>query len=119
MLLRSAAVLAAIFVAGSAAAQGQSWKAGIALLAEKSMRNCRDQPQFEYTFTMDGNTFSGVTNVGSKFSTQMAADGSVKETYRSSLGNQSFEVEITGNAKTRQLEVYNITYSCRFRVVPK
>jgi hypothetical protein len=110
---------AVLLVAGSAAAQGQSWKAGIALLADKSMRNCREQPQIEWTFTEDGSTFSGLSNAGTKFSTQMAADGSVKHNYRGQLGALTFETEIAGNAKLRQLEIYNITHSCRYRVVPK
>lgn len=116
---RYIAAFAALSMAGGAQAQGQSWKAGIALVPDKSMRTCNEQPQVEWTFTENGNTFSGVSKTGSNFTTQMAADGSVRQNYRGSLGAQTFEVEIVGNAKGRQLEIHNITYSCRYRIVPK
>ena len=116
--MKAPVILGVLLLASTASAQSQRWKAGIALIPDKSMQNCREQPQMEWVFSSEGNTFLAASG-NTKLSMPMAADGSVKHNFRGNVGSTTFETELVGNAKTKQLEFYNITYSCRYRVVPK
>jgi hypothetical protein len=104
----------------STAASAETWKAGLELVKEKSPAACA-QPEtakVSWDLTFEGNTFSGVSNAGAHFSTTAEADGAVKTTYSGIVGVSKYFVELSGNAKTRQIELHNTQYGCFFRLVP-
>ena len=107
-------------IGASTAASAETWKASLALVTEKSPAACA-QPEtakVSWDLTLEGNTFSGVSNAGAHFSTTADADGAVKTTYSGIVGVSKYFVELSGNAKTRQIELHNTQYGCFFRLVP-
>ena len=93
-------------------------KANVVLIPERSTSNCRDDTsKLFWTLSLDGGTLSGTSTEGAKFSAPVAPDGSVKATYQGSFGGSNFPVELTGNAKSKQLETFNTRANCRFKLV--
>ena len=45
-------------------------------------------------------------------------DGSVAATFTVPVGRRNLAVDLTGNVKNREMEVFNKQYACRFRLVP-
>jgi hypothetical protein len=45
-------------------------------------------------------------------------DGSVAATFTVPVGRRNLSVDLTGNVKNREMEVFNKQYACRFRLVP-
>jgi len=69
-----------------------------------------------WTLTLEAGTLSGVNNFGAKFSAPVLPDGTVTASYTGKAGsNETFEMVLTGNAKTRQLEIFNAKHSCRYK----
>jgi hypothetical protein len=113
-------VVVLAIVGASTAASAETWKAGLELVKEKSPAACA-QPEtakVSWDLTFEGNTFSGVSNAGAHFSTTAATDGAVTTTYSGIIGVSKYFVELSGNAKTRQIELHNTQYGCFFRLVP-
>jgi hypothetical protein len=65
-----------------------------------------------------GNELSVKTSSGEAFSAPIDSDGSVKTTFTLPIGTKSFSVDLTGNVKTREMELFNERYSCRFKLTP-
>ncbi len=65
-----------------------------------------------------GNGLSLKTNGGEAFAAPIDADGYVKTTLTVPVGNRKFDVDLTGNVKTREMELFNKEYACRFRLTP-
>ena len=113
-------VVVLAIVGASTAASAETWKAGLELVKEKSPPACA-QPEIakvSWDLTFECNTFSGVSNAGAHFSTTAEADGAVKTTYSGIVGVSKYFVELSGNAKTRQIELHNAQYGCFFKLVP-
>jgi hypothetical protein len=101
------------------AAHAETWRMGVQTIKEKSVSTCTaDVSKIYWDLTLEGSTFSGKSSEGVTFTTPMAADGIVKASYTGKFGTVTFPAEMTGSAKTRQLEIQNIKYSCRYRLVP-
>lgn len=100
-------------------AHAETWKSGITLVRERSVQLCKEWPDQVWDLTLNGGTFSGANNHGAKFSTPVAPDGSVKTSYMGNIGRDQYQVELTGNVKTRELELLNVKYACRYKLVPK
>ena len=45
-------------------------------------------------------------------------DGSVAATFTVPVGRRNLSVDLTGNVKNREMEVFNKQYACRFKLVP-
>src|SRR5688500_8724258 len=45
-------------------------------------------------------------------------DGSVAATFTVPVGRRELSVDLTGNVKSREMEVFNKQYACRFKLVP-
>ena len=45
-------------------------------------------------------------------------DGSVVATFTVPVGRRNLSVDLTGNVKNREMEVFNRQYACRFKLVP-
>jgi hypothetical protein len=65
-----------------------------------------------------GDELSVKTSSGKAFSAPIGSDGSVETTFTLPIGAKSLSVDLTGNVKTREMEVFNKRYSCRFKLTP-
>jgi hypothetical protein len=45
-------------------------------------------------------------------------DGSVAATFTVPVGRRNLSVDLTGNVKNREMEVFSKQYACRFKLVP-
>ncbi len=113
---RCGILLVALLLVGGREVRAETWTARIDLVPESSVPTCAEAPQVMWTLSVDAGTFSGVNNFGAKFSTPVGPDGAVTASYTGKTGsNETFEMVLTGNVKTRQLEIFNAKYSCRYR----
>jgi hypothetical protein len=114
----SAAALLGI-VGASSVALADPWRA-TAALAPESPALCRqaDLSKLFFDFADAGSELSGKTTNGHIFSAPVAADGSVSTTITIPVDGKNFAVDLTGNAKSRELQVFNRQYSCRFKLTP-
>ena len=115
MILKKVLVIAgAVGLCGPAFAE--TWSAKPTLLPEQSKPSCQSFDTGIYELTYEGSTLSGATSTGAKFATSAAANGSV----RVSLGGweRSSQLELSGNAKTRDLAIYNPKVGCRWKLSP-
>jgi hypothetical protein len=115
--LWATALLGIVGAAGAASAD--PWRA-TASLEPQSPAVCRqaDVSRLVFDFAHTGSELSGVTTDGHTFSAPVAADGTVAAAITVPVEGQSFDVDLTGNAVSRQLEVFNRRFSCRFRLTP-
>ena len=97
---------AAIGVAG--VAQAATWEANNLLLPAKSSGGCADHYD-RYKFELVGTTFTGHNVNGPLFVTTVAPDGAVDINFKSPGGAN---LEISGNAKTRDLEIFDSKVAC-------
>lgn len=86
-----------------------SWQASTELVPDRSPETCARFGSTRYTFDLRGNVFSGATSIGELFETAVAADGAVNHRFRTP---SNARLTITGNAKTRRLELQNLNSSC-------
>jgi hypothetical protein len=115
--LSAAAILAIVGVSNGALAD--PWRATPSL-EPASPVVCRqaDLSKLVFDFAETGSQLSGKTSNGQDFSAPVAIDGSVSTTIMVPVGEKSFAVDLTGNAKSRELQVFNREYACRFRLTP-
>lgn len=115
--LTAAAILG--IVGASNAAFGEPWRA-LATLDPASPAVCRqaDVSTLVFDFAQTDGELSGATTGGHNFSAPMTADGSVSTTITVPVSGRNFVVDLTGNAKARDLQVFNHRYSCRFKLTP-
>ncbi len=106
-------LVATIGVAG--AAKAATWEANNLLLPAKSATGCPDHHD-RYKFELVGTTFTGHNVNGPLFVTTVASDGAVDLNFKSPGGAS---LEISGNAKTRDLEIFDSKVACRYKLVPK
>jgi hypothetical protein len=114
----SAAAMLCI-VSGSSLALADSWQAKAALEPD-SPAICRqaDVSTLVFNFADTGSDLSGKTTDGHNFLAPIGTDGSVSTTITLPVGGRNFVVALTGNAKSRALQVFNKEYSCRFKLTP-
>jgi len=104
-----------ILLALSASAQAQTWSANLVGLSGNTAR-CDPGAAVTYTFTREGNNFSGSNPNGKVFTITLPADGKVSHEFKSSSGARLL---LTGSAQTRQLEIANIDSKCKYILAPK
>ncbi len=85
------------------------------LLPARSATGCPDHHD-RYKFDLVGTTFTGHNVNGPLFVTTVAGDGVVNLDFKSPGGAS---LEISGNAKTRDLEIFDSKFACRYKLVPK
>ena len=109
-------LLLALVLVGAREVRAETWMTRIDLVPEASGPTCTEVPQVMWTLTLEAGTFSGMNNFGAKFSTPVGPDGAVTASYTGKAGsNETFDMVLTGNVKTRQLEIFNAKYSCRYK----
>ena len=107
-----AAVLA-VCVAMPAAAE--TWKARAELIKTKSAEGCNERLSV-YTLTLEGTKFAAADVDGKQFTIEIPDNGIIKEDYRSPGGAR---LEMSGNVKSRHLEIYNNNRGCFYNLVPE
>ena len=93
-----------------------NWSATVRLIRDRSANNCDENlPRFALAF--DGASFD-VTVDGTKVLTvRVPGDGSIgKERFRTATGAR---LELSGNVKTRDLELTRWDQLCRWKLVPR
>lgn len=116
-ILSAAAMLGIVVV--SSQAWADPWRARAALAPDAPFA-CRqaDVSKLYFDFAATGSELSGRTTDGHVFSAPVGSDGSVDATITVPVSGRSFVVDLTGNARSRDLQVFNKQYSCRFKLTP-
>jgi hypothetical protein len=106
-------------VATSTAALAESWRA-MPILASESPLLCRqaDVSKLFFAFADAGNDLSVKAGEADPFLVPVSADGSIAKTIAIPVGRRTFTVDLTGNARGRDLQVYNRDYACLFKLQP-
>jgi hypothetical protein len=118
--MRTLAALIMLGVVGAAPlALAEAWRAKPGL-EPGSPPDCKEADVSNLFFDLadTGNELSVKTSSGGAFSAPIGSDGSVETTFTLPLGAKSLSVDLTGNVKTREMEVFNKRYSCRFKLTP-
>lgn len=115
----SVAVIAGVIVAMSTAAVAESWRAK-PVLESRSPLLCRqaDVSKLFFAFAEMGGALSVKAGEGDSFLVPVSADGSIARTISIPVGRRTFTVDLTGNARDRDLQVYNHDYACLFKLEP-
>lgn len=91
------------------------WKANSELIVGESAGSCA-QTGGVYVLDVANDVFTAKNANGTMFSTSIPADGIVRQSFRSSTGAN---LEMKGNARSRDLEVSNNSRGCRWKLVPE
>ena len=103
-------------VAASPASDG-TWRAYARLLPDKSAAVCRRGGGF-FDFSLRDDVLFVMPRVGDAFSIPVANDGGVRHAWTvASQPPRFIKLEMTGNARTRDLEIFNPTRMCKFKLV--
>ena len=114
--MRGSIFLASVLlVVGAASAGAETWKARSELIKTKSANGCAERLSV-YTLVLDGNSFSASDVDGKQFTIDVPDNGIIKEDFRSPGGAR---LEMSGNVKTRHLDVYNNNRGCWYRLTPE
>jgi hypothetical protein len=118
--MRTLAALVLLGVVGAApSAFADAWRAKPAL-ALGSPPACKEADVSSLFFDLadTGTELSVKPSSGEQFSAPIGQDGSVNTTFVLPVGMKSLSVDLIGNVKTREMEVFNKQYSCRFTLTP-
>ena len=75
-----------------------------------------------YSLDLTNDTLTVDTVDGRMFSTTVPADGAIKQSFKAppGLAFQTYSTyEVTGNARTRDLELVNNAIGCRWKLTPE
>ncbi|MFI4999935.1 MAG: hypothetical protein ACHQK9_08660 [Reyranellales bacterium] len=97
------APILAIIVCGEARAE--TWQASTELQKGKSGNGCATGNRV-HTLELNGTTLVVSNDMGKMVTVAVPSDGMIKQTYKSPTGTQ---LEISGNVKTRELQIFNLT----------
>jgi hypothetical protein len=118
--MRTLAALVVLAMIGAAPlALAEAWRAK-PTLEQGAPPDCKEANVSNLFFDLadTGNEFSVKTSSGEAFSAPIRPDGSVETTLTVPVGKRNLSVDLTGNVKTREMEVFNKQYSCRFKLTP-
>lgn len=115
----SVAIIAGVGIALSTVAFAESWRAKPVLEARSPLL-CRqaDVSKLFFAFAEMGNDLSVKAGESDAFLVPVSADGSIARTISIPVGQKTFTVDLIGNAKGRDLQVYNRDYACLFKLQP-
>lgn len=71
-----------------------------------------------YTLELTNNTFTATSQYGKMFSIAVPADGVIKKTFRRAGRSGQMTFEMTGNVKSRELEITDVNSGCHYDLTP-
>ena len=118
--MRTLAALVVLGVVGAAPlALADAWRAKPALeLGAPPVCKEADVSKLVFDLAETATELSVKPSNGEEFSAPIGPDGSVNTTFVLPVGMKSLSVDLIGNVKTREMEVFNKQYSCRFTLKP-
>jgi hypothetical protein len=118
--MRTLAALVALGVVGAApSALAEAWRAKPALeLGSPPACKEADVSHLFFDLAETGTELSVKPSSGEEFSAPIGPDGSINTTFALPVGMKTLSVDLIGNVKTREMEVFNKQYSCRFTLAP-
>jgi hypothetical protein len=90
------------------------WKARNVLEVDRSAGGCAKEGT-AYSLDLTGDTLTVDDVNGRMLTTSVPSDGKIDQSFRSPSGAR---LEIVGNARSRDLEIVNSRYGCRWKLVP-
>jgi hypothetical protein len=118
--MRTLVALVVLGVVGAAPlALAEAWRAKPGL-EPGSPPDCKEADVSNLFFDLADtrNELSVKTSSGEAFSAPIGPDGSVETTFALPICAKGLSFDLTGNVKTREMEVFNRRYSCRFKLTP-
>src|SRR5580692_7717710 len=119
----------AFIVIISRVVSAETWKAYTVLDEEKSkswrelegatfgQRGLCTKVPIRYTLELADNTFTATSSFGKMFSIPVPADGVIKKSYK--RAGLTKPLEMTGNVKSRELEIFEPDMGCYFKLTPE
>jgi len=101
------------------AVSAETWTAWVFLDEERSTSesNCL-QVYYPYAFDLTDNTFTATNPLGKIFSITVPPDGAIRKAYTHFEGSQLAKLEMTGNVKSRELDILDTEKRCYYKVTP-
>ena len=96
-------------------ANAETWQAQSTLSGGSSPGVCADYEPLTYTLDFSDEKISGTGRSGRLFSTIVPANGHIRHEFKSGWGA---DFEISGNVKTRELELVHPDSGCRWTLLP-
>lgn len=96
------------------AARAEMWTAHTVLEPERSVQTCVPDP-ISYTLDVTSNKFTATSQFGKMVSITVPANGEIDTFYKRAGGGGVVNLRMTGNVKSRELEVSMAT--CRYKLV--
>ena len=118
--MRTVAVIVVVGLMGAAPlAQAEAWRARPALESGAPVA-CGQADVSDLYFDLSdlGHELSLRPSRGEALLAPIGPDGSVAATFIVPVGRRNLSVDLTGNVKNREMEVFNRQYACRFKLVP-
>ena len=118
--MRTLAIIVVLGVMGAAPlAHAEAWRARPAL-ESGAPAACEQADVSDLFFDLSdmGHELSLRPSRGEALLAPIRPDGSVAATFTVPVGRRNLSVDLTGNVKNREMEVFNKQYACRFKLVP-
>jgi hypothetical protein len=118
--MRTLAIIVVVGVMGAAPlAHAEAWRARPAL-ESGAPAACEKADVSDLFFDLSdmGHELSLRPSRGEALLAPIGPDGSVAATFTVPVGRRNLAVDLTGNVKNREMEVFNKQYACRFKLVP-
>lgn len=119
--MRTLATIVVLGLMGAAAplVHAEAWRARPAL-ESGAPAACEKADVSDLFFDLShmGHELSLRPSRGEALLAPIGPDGSVAATFTVPVGRRNLSVDLTGNVKSREMEVFNKQYACRFKLVP-
>lgn len=106
-----AAVLACLM---SGAAYAETWVGH--QIFESGTHRCSTYQTVDYTYTLEGSTFTVTNQNGKMLTTTVPESGDVNKSFKSPSGAS---LNVSGNVKTKELRITNTDSGCKWKTPPK
>jgi hypothetical protein len=110
-------VIAIALIVIPMAVRAETWTAHTTFEKSTWGRNCA-RVAVPYTLDLTDNTFTATSKYGKMFSITVSADGEIKKTYKRVTPDGFLTLEMTGNVKSRALEVALVNSGCHYKLTP-